>query len=34
VLAAVAALAIAWLTVAYQSYIVARARPAGALRYE
>jgi putative ABC transport system permease protein len=34
VLAAVAALAIAWLTVAYQSYIVARARPAGALQYE
>jgi putative ABC transport system permease protein len=34
VLAAVAALAIAWATVSYQSYIVARARPAGALRYE
>jgi putative ABC transport system permease protein len=34
VLAAATALAIAWLTVAYQSYIVARARPAGALQYE
>jgi putative ABC transport system permease protein len=34
VLAAVAAVAIAWLTVAYQSYIVARAKPAGALQYE
>jgi putative ABC transport system permease protein len=34
VLAAAAALAIAWLTVAYQSYIVARATPAGALQYE
>jgi putative ABC transport system permease protein len=33
-LAAAAALAIAWLTVAYQSYIVARAKPAGALQYE
>jgi putative ABC transport system permease protein len=34
VLAAVAALVIAWATVSYQSYMVARAKPAGALRYE
>jgi len=34
VLAPVAALAIAWLTVSYQSYVVARAKPAEALRYE
>ena len=34
VLAAVAALVIAWGTVTYQSYIVARAKPASALRYE
>ncbi len=34
VLAAVTALVIAWATVTWQSYIVARARPAGALRYE
>jgi putative ABC transport system permease protein len=34
VLAAVAAVAIAWLTVSYQSFMVARAKPAGALRYE
>ena len=34
VLAAVAALLIAWGTVSYQSYVVARAKPAGALRYE
>ena len=34
VLAAVAALVIAWATVSYQSYIVARAKPATALRYE
>ena len=34
VLAAVAALVIAWATVTWQSYIVARAKPAGALRYE
>jgi putative ABC transport system permease protein len=34
VLAPVAALVIAWLTVAFQSYMVARAKPAGALRYE
>ena len=33
-LAAVAAVVIAWATVTWQSYIVARARPAGALRYE
>jgi putative ABC transport system permease protein len=34
VLAAVAALMIAWTTVTWQSYVVARAKPAGALRYE
>jgi putative ABC transport system permease protein len=34
VLAAVAAVGIAWLTVAYQSFAVARAKPASALRYE
>jgi putative ABC transport system permease protein len=34
VLAPVAALAIAWATVTWQSYLVARAQPAGALRYE
>jgi putative ABC transport system permease protein len=34
VLAAGAAVAIAWLTVSWQSYAVARAKPAGALRYE
>ncbi len=34
VLAPVAALAIAVLTVSYQSYVVARAKPAGALQYE
>jgi putative ABC transport system permease protein len=32
--AAGAGLAIAWLTVAAQSWMVARAKPAGALRYE
>jgi putative ABC transport system permease protein len=34
VLAAIAAVAIAWLTVSWQSFAVARAKPAGALRYE
>ncbi len=34
VLAAVGALVIAWATVSWQSYLVARAKPAGALRYE
>ena len=34
VLAAVSALVIAWATVTWQSYVVARAQPAGALRYE
>jgi putative ABC transport system permease protein len=34
VLAAVAGVAIAWLTVSWQSFAVARAKPAGALRYE
>jgi putative ABC transport system permease protein len=34
VLAAVAAVVIAWLTVSYQSYVVAQAKPANALRYE
>ena len=34
VLAAAAAVAIAWATVTYQSYMVARARPVQALRYE
>src|SRR6185437_3035156 len=34
VLAAVGAVVIAWLTVSWQSFAVARARPAGALRYE
>jgi putative ABC transport system permease protein len=34
VLAAVAGLVIAWLTVSWQSFVVARAKPAGALRYE
>ena len=33
-LAAIAALLIAWATVTWQSYVVARAKPAGALRYE
>ena len=34
VVAAVAAVAIAWLTVSFQSFMVARAKPAKALRYE
>jgi putative ABC transport system permease protein len=34
VLAAAAAVGIAWLTVSYQSFMVARAKPVGALRYE
>jgi putative ABC transport system permease protein len=34
VAAAVAAVAIAWLTVSYQSFMVARAKPVGALRFE
>ena len=34
VLAAGAAVGIAWLTVSYQSFMVARARPSSALRYE
>jgi putative ABC transport system permease protein len=34
VLAAVAAVGIAWATVSYQSFTVARARPSTALRYE
>ena len=34
VLAAVAAVGIAWLTVSYQSFMVARAKPVSALRYE
>jgi putative ABC transport system permease protein len=34
VLAAAAAVAIAWCTVSWQSFSVARAKPAGALRYE
>ena len=34
VLAAAAGVVIAWLTVSWQSYAVARAKPAGALRYE
>ena len=34
VLAAAAAVAIAWLTVSWQSFAVARAKPASALRYE
>jgi len=34
VAAAVAAVAIAWLTVSWQSFAVARAKPAGSLRYE
>jgi putative ABC transport system permease protein len=34
VLAAAAAVVIAWLTVSWQSFTVARAKPAGALRYE
>jgi putative ABC transport system permease protein len=34
VLAAVAGLVIAWATVSYQSFVVARAKPASALRYE
>jgi putative ABC transport system permease protein len=34
VLAAVAAVLIAWVTVLWQSFAVARAKPAGALRYE
>ena len=34
VLAAVAAVLIAWVTVFWQSFAVARAKPAGALRYE
>jgi putative ABC transport system permease protein len=33
-LAGLAAVAIAWLTVAYQSWVAARARPASALQYE
>jgi len=34
VLAALAGVAIAWLTVSWQSWAVARSKPAGALRYE
>jgi putative ABC transport system permease protein len=34
VLAAVVGVLIAWLTVSWQSFVVARAKPAGALRYE
>jgi putative ABC transport system permease protein len=34
VLAAVAAVLIAWVTVFWQSFAVARAKPASALRYE
>lgn len=34
VLAAATALVVAWLTVSFQSYMVARAKPVGALRYE
>ena len=34
VLAGVAGVVIAWVTVSYQSFMVARAKPAGALRYE
>jgi putative ABC transport system permease protein len=34
VLSAVVAVGIAWLTVSWQSFVVARARPVGALRYE
>jgi putative ABC transport system permease protein len=34
VLATVAAVGIAWATVSWQSFMVARARPAAALRYE
>jgi putative ABC transport system permease protein len=34
VLAAVAGVAIAWLTVSWQSFVVARAKPVSALRYE
>jgi putative ABC transport system permease protein len=34
VLAAIAAIGIAWLTVSWQSFVVARAKPATALRYE
>jgi putative ABC transport system permease protein len=34
VLAALAGVAIAWCTVSWQSFTVARAKPAGALRYE
>jgi putative ABC transport system permease protein len=34
VLAAVAGVLIAWATVSWQSFAVARAKPAGALRYE
>jgi putative ABC transport system permease protein len=34
VLAGAAAVLIAWLTVAYQSYAAARAKPAQALQYE
>jgi putative ABC transport system permease protein len=34
ILAAAAAVVIAWATVAYQSFMVARAKPAAALRYE
>ena len=33
-LAALAAVLIAWLTVGWQSYVVAKAKPAGALQYE
>jgi putative ABC transport system permease protein len=33
-LAAAAAVVIAWLTVSWQSYVIARAKPAGALQYE
>ena len=33
-LAAVAAVLIAWATVSYQSFVVARAKPSTALRYE
>jgi predicted anti-sigma-YlaC factor YlaD len=34
VLAAVAVVLIAWVTVSWQSFSVAKAKPAGALRYE
>ena len=34
VLAPLAALAVAWLTISVQTYLVARAKPVKALRYE